>query len=161
MNFILQDCIFASKTQNKKYFDLLYSLGVNIVNSSHKVIKSLNLPEELKYEIESCQKNTNGNARKRQQQFIAKMLREYEWNYDDFLVLVKLVHDKSDKILLLAQIWFSKLISAEIAAEDFINVYNVRDLLHFSHVLSETINNQEKYDDFLQLIKKILSQYVF
>lgn len=161
MNIILQECLFTSKTQNKKYFDLIYALAGNIVNASDKVLKSLDLPEEFKYEINICKKSSNGNARKRQQQLIAKMLREYEWDYDEFLLLIKLMQDKLDKISLVAQIWFSKLISEEISAEDFISVYNVRDLLNFSRGLTDSINDKEKHEDFLRLIKKILSQYVF
>ncbi len=161
MNVILQECQFTSKTQNKKYFDLIYTLAGNITNASDKVLKTLDLPEDFTYEINTYKKCSNGNARKRQQQLIAKMLREYEWDYDNFLLLIKLMQDKLEKISLVAQIWFSKLISEEISAEDFISVYNVRDLLNFSLVLSDSINDKEKYEDFLRLIKKILSQYVF
>lgn len=161
MIVILQDCVFSSKTQKKKYLDLIYRIVEVLANSSDKILKSLDLPAEIYIEIQLLKKISSGGARKRQQQQIAKMVREYDFEYDNVLELIKILPDKNEKIILLAQIWASKLVEQEISAEEFLKSYNMKDTVTFNQLLQDSVNSDEDYDCLVKFLKKIVNQYVF
>lgn len=158
---ILKNCLFISKNQNKQYCELIYLLGIALVQLSTKELETLSLPQELEDYIKFNRNIGKIRNKKRQQQLIAKTIRDYNWSYEHFVLIIGAMKEKSQKILLLAQVWFSKLINQEITAEEFITMYNVKDRLNFSLLLSLSIKDIKGSREFLLLINTILSRYVF
>ena len=161
MKISLQDSLFSSKTQKKKYLDILYSLAGSFAISSDKILQSLALPDEFYQEIKLLKRINNGNARKRQQQLLAKMLRESELDYEQILSLVKLIRDKEDGALIVAQIWASKLVKEEQVLDEFIALYNVREESEFRDLVFLSVDHDVNYNLLIRSLKKIMTQYIF
>jgi ribosome-associated protein len=67
-----------SKTKKKQQMHALQALGVELVELSRERLAQIELPERLMIEIREAQRITSHEGRRRQMQFIGKLMRETE-----------------------------------------------------------------------------------
>jgi len=67
-----------SKTQRKKAMHALQDLGEELVNLSAEQLASFDLPETLREAIEQARRITAHEARRRQSQYIGKLMRDLD-----------------------------------------------------------------------------------
>jgi len=67
-----------SKSQRKRDMDELKKLGMELLEFSDDALRQLQLPETLLEAIRTGQRITSNNARKRQMQYIGKLLKDID-----------------------------------------------------------------------------------
>lgn len=67
-----------SKTKKKEAMHALRDLGAELVDLSPGQLKRINLPEDLHAAVRECQKITAHGARRRQMQYIGKLMRHVD-----------------------------------------------------------------------------------
>jgi ribosome-associated protein len=69
---------FISKTQRKRRMSELQDVGAELVKLSREQIRRLDLPETLREAVLECQGITRHEARRRQMQYIGRIMRDLD-----------------------------------------------------------------------------------
>lgn len=129
-----------SKTQLKKEADDVQTLGVEIAQLPKQKITSLSLPEDAKEAIIFYQNIKKNSAKRRQAQYIGKILRGLDLSQvNEELNVIKNISKLRIKLEHEAERWREKLISSPAALDEFINQYQP-DISN----LNQTISNARK-----------------
>jgi len=129
-----------SKTQLKKEADDVQTLGVEIAQLPKQKITSLSLPDDAKEAIIFYQHIKKNSAKRRQAQFIGKILRGLDLSQvNEELNVIKNISKLRIKLEHEAERWREKLISSPAALDEFINQYQP-DISN----LNQTISNARK-----------------
>ena len=129
-----------SKTQLKKEADDVQTLGVEIAQLPKQKITSLSLPEDAKEAIIFYQNIKKNSAKRRQAQYIGKILRGLDLSQvNEELNVIKNISKLRIKLEHEAERWREKLISSPSALDEFINQYQP-DISN----LNQTISNARK-----------------
>lgn len=129
-----------SKTQLKREADDVQALGVEIAQLSKQKISSLSLPDDAKEAIIFYQDIKKNSAKRRQAQYIGKILRGLDLNQvNEELNAIKNISKLRIKLEHEAERWREKLISTQAALDEFIYQYQP-DISN----LNQTITNARK-----------------
>ena len=129
-----------SKTQLKKEADNVQTLGVEIAQLPKQKITSLSLPDDAKEAIIFYQNIKKNSAKRRQAQYIGKILRGLDLSQvNEELNVIKNISKLRIKLEHEAERWREKLISSPAALDEFINQYQP-DISN----LNQTISNARK-----------------
>ena len=129
-----------SKTQLKKEADDVQTLGVEIAQLPKQKITSLSLPDDAKEAIIFYQNIKKNSAKRRQAQYIGKILRGLDLSQvNEELNVIKNISKLRIKLEHEAERWREKLISSPTALDEFINQYQP-DISN----LNQTISNARK-----------------
>jgi ribosome-associated protein len=129
-----------SKTQLKKEADDVQTLGVEIAQLPKQKITSLSLPDDAKEAIIFYQNIKKNSAKRRQAQYIGKILRGLDLSQvNEELNVIKNISKLRIKLEHEAERWREKLISSPAALDEFINQYQP-DISN----LNQTISNARK-----------------
>jgi ribosome-associated protein len=129
-----------SKTQLKKEADDVQTLGVEIAQLPKQKITSLSLPDDAKEAIIFYQHIKKNSAKRRQAQYIGKILRGLDLSQViEELNVIKNISKLRIKLEHEAERWREKLISSPAALDEFINQYQP-DISN----LNQTISNARK-----------------
>ena len=129
-----------SKTQLKKEADDVQTLGVEIAQLPKQKITSLSLPEDAKEAIIFYQNIKKNSAKRRQAQYIGKILRGLDLSQvNEELNVIKNISKLRIKLEHEAERWREKLISSPAALDEFINQYQPD-----KSNLNQTISNARK-----------------
>jgi len=129
-----------SKTQLKKEADDVQTLGVEIAQLPKQKITSLSLPDVAKEAIIFYQNIKKNSAKRRQAQYIGKILRGLDLSQvNEELNAIKNISKLRIKLEHEAERWREKLISSPTALDEFINQYQP-DMSS----LNQTISNARK-----------------
>ena len=129
-----------SKTQLKKEADNVQTLGVEIAQLPKQKITSLSLPDDAKEAIIFYQNIKKNTAKRRQAQYIGKILRDLDLSQvNEELNAIKNISKLRIKLEHEAERWREKLISSPAALDEFINQYQP-DISN----LNQTISNARK-----------------
>jgi ribosome-associated protein len=129
-----------SKTQLKKEADDVQTLGVEIAQLPKQKITSLSLPEDAKEAIIFYQNIKKNSAKRRQAQYIGKILRGLDLSQvNEELNVIKNISKLRIKLEHEAERWREKLITSPAALDEFINQYQP-DISN----LNQTISNARK-----------------
>jgi ribosome-associated protein len=129
-----------SKTQLKKEADDVQTLGVEIAQLPKQKITSLSLPEDAKEAIIFYQNIKKNSAKRRQAQYIGKILRGLDLSQvNEELNVIKNISKLRIKLEHEAERWREKLILSPAALDEFINQYQP-DISN----LNQTISNARK-----------------
>ena len=129
-----------SKTQLKKEADDVQTLGVEIAQLPKQKITSLSLPEDAKEAIIFYQNIKKNSAKRRQAQYIGKILRGLDLSQViEELNVIKNISKLRIKLEHEAERWREKLITSPAALDEFINQYQP-DISN----LNQTISNARK-----------------
>lgn len=129
-----------SKTQLKKEADDVQTLGVEIAQLPKQKITSLSLPDDAKEAIIFYQHIKKNSAKRRQAQYIGKILRGLDLSQvNEELNVIKNISKLRIKLEHEAERWREKLITSPAALDEFINQYQP-DISN----LNQTISNARK-----------------
>ena len=129
-----------SKTQLKKEADDVQTLGVEIAQLPKQKITSLSLPDVAKEAIIFYQNIKKNSAKRRQAQYIGKILRGLDLSQvNEELNVIKNISKLRIKLEHEAERWREKLITSPAALDEFINQYQP-DISN----LNQTISNARK-----------------
>jgi ribosome-associated protein len=129
-----------SKTQLKKEADDVQTLGVEIAQLPKQKITSLSLPDDAKEAIIFYQNIKKNSAKRRQAQYIGKILRGLDLSQvNEELNVIKNISKLRIKLEHEAERWREKLILSPAALDEFINQYQP-DISN----LNQTISNARK-----------------
>ena len=129
-----------SKTQLKKEADDVQTIGVEIAQLPKQKITSLSLPDDAKEAIIFYQNIKKNSAKRRQAQYIGKILRGLDLSQViEELNVIKNISKLRIKLEHEAERWREKLISSPAALDEFINQYQP-DISN----LNQTISNARK-----------------
>ena len=129
-----------SKTQLKKEADDVQTLGVEIAQLPKQKITSLSLPDDAKEAIIFYQHIKKNSAKRRQAQYIGKILRGLDLSQViEELNVIKNISKLRIKLEHEAERWREKLITSPAALDEFINQYQP-DISN----LNQTISNARK-----------------
>ena len=129
-----------SKTQLKKEADDVQTLGVEIAQLPKQKITSLSLPDDAKEAIIFYQHIKKNSAKRRQAQYIGKILRGLDLSQvNEELNVIKNISKLRIKLEHEAERWREKLITSPAALDEFINQYQP-DVSN----LNQTLSNARK-----------------
>lgn len=129
-----------SKTQLKKEADDVQTLGVEIAQLPKQKITLLSLPDDAKEAIIFYQHIKKNSAKRRQAQYIGKILRGLDLSQvNEELNVIKNISKLRIKLEHEAERWREKLITSPAALDEFINQYQP-DVSN----LNQTISNARK-----------------
>ena len=74
----MQDEEKPSKTQRKREMHELQALGARLVELNPEQLAAVGLPEDLRDAVEFCRRTTKHEARRRQMQYIGKLMRSVD-----------------------------------------------------------------------------------
>ena len=115
---------FTSKTALKKESKKIQSLGAEISKLNLEVIKEFNFPAEVFNTILELKSIKSNSAKKRQVQYLGKLLREIDLtNCYDLLTKSKMNSKKEMQLNSLTLEWRDKLINNESELTNLINLY--------------------------------------
>ena len=157
-----------SKSQRKREMIALQKVGEQLVNESSDRIKRVSMPENLREAIFECQRIKNHEGRRRQLQFIGKIMRSLD---EKTLSIISQTIEsweglsKADTALMHAlENQREKLLAQETALTEFLhkypqtNVQQLRTLIR--NAKKERAENKppKAYREIYRLLKQIMSQ---
>ncbi|WP_397532884.1 ribosome biogenesis factor YjgA [Roseateles sp.] len=111
-----------SKTQKKKESHDLQSLGEDLLTLPDSRIEPLGLPEILLDAVKAAKKITNFEGKRRQMQYIGKLMRRVDPEpIREAVAAFKLGHAKDSLALHESERWRARLLAEDDALQDFIN----------------------------------------
>ncbi|WP_077034109.1 ribosome biogenesis factor YjgA [Pelomonas sp. KK5] len=111
-----------SKTQKKKEMHDLQSLGEDLLTLPADRVEPLNLPEILLDAVKAAKKITNFEGRRRQMQYIGKLMRRVDAEpIKEAVAAYKLGHAKDSLALHQSERWRERLMSEDAALQAFID----------------------------------------
>ena len=147
-----------SKTQLKKEADNVQTLGVEIAQLPKQKITSLSLPDDAKEAIIFYQNIKKNSAKRRQAQYIGKILRGLDLSQvNEELNVIKNISKLRIKLEHEAERWREKLITSPAALDEFINQYqpdisNLNQTISNARKESLTDNKSKNYRNLYRLI---------
>lgn len=167
-----------SKTDLKKYSDRLQELGESLLTLRADLTQRLDLPEKLLDAVAEARKITNFEGRRRQMQFIGKLMRGLP---EDSIAAIEAVLDEQNKgsakltlSLHQAEQWRDQLIADDDALTRWLqidtgaDVQQLRALIRQARKDAQATQAQEApgaavrhgkaYRDIFQLVKEVLSR---
>jgi len=118
-----------SKTQRKKEMHDLQSLGDDLLTLPKDRLEPLGLPEILMDAIKAAKKITNFEGKRRQIQFIGKLMRKVDPEpIREAVAAFKLGHAKDSLALHESEAWRARLLAGDDALQDFIEQHSGIDV---------------------------------
>jgi ribosome-associated protein len=120
---------FVSKTQRKKMMDSLQDLGRDLVDLSKDTLKKMQLDEKLLLAILEYKRITSHSAKKRQEQYIGKLMRDIDAE-PIRAALAAMKGESAEHTGWLHQIerWREKLIAEDDALPQFLDAFPESDV---------------------------------
>jgi ribosome-associated protein len=174
----LKGSVDMSKTDLKKYSDRLQELGESLLTLRADLTKRLDLPEKLLDAVAEARKITNFEGRRRQMQFIGKLMRGQP---EDTIAAIEAALDEQNKgsakltlSLHQAEQWRDQIIADDDALTRWLqidteaDVQQLRALIRQARKDAQTTQAQEApgaavrhgkaYRDIFQLVKEVLNR---
>lgn len=171
MTEINQDANLASKTQRKKEMHALVDLGIEISALPKSLLQQLLLPDNLILAIEDYLKIKSFGAKKRQRQYIGKLMRRLSEDEIENLRLKINAYQQSsaakDAEFHLSEKWRDALLSEKTtqALTEFLNDYPNCDRQALRHHIKKAQDEIEKGKNLghkkalFRLIRQTISQH--
>jgi len=116
----MEDDDFISKTRRKKAMTALQDLGAELVKLSPEQLSRIDMPEDLREAVQAAQRFTKHEARRRQLQYIGRIMRDMDCT--PILEQVTALHAPSKRqtaLFHVAEKWRDALLAEPDAAERF------------------------------------------
>ena len=172
----LKGDVEASKTDLKKQSDHLQQLGEALLTLRQGLMEKLNLPEKLVEALAQAKRITNFEGKRRQMQFIGKLMRKLEdTTVAAIEAALEVQHQGSaaDTLRLhQAELWRERLITDDQALQDWLSLDPGADLQHLRSLIrqarkdaqentaaerpGEAQRHNKSYREIFQIIRKHL-----
>lgn len=167
-----------SKTDLKRESDRLQALGENLLTLRADLTQKLDLPEKLLDAVAEAKRITNFEGRRRQMQFIGKLMRALD---EDTIASVEAALDEQNKgsakgtlSLHLAEQWRDRLIADDDALTQWLQLDAGADVQHLRGLIrqarkdaqatqaqerpGEAVRHGKAYREIFQIVKATLNQ---
>ncbi|MGQ3001373.1 MAG: ribosome biogenesis factor YjgA [Hydrogenophaga sp.] len=167
-----------SKTDLKRESDRLQALGENLLTLRADLTQKLDLPEKLLDAVAEAKRITNFEGRRRQMQFIGKLMRALD---EDTIAAVEAALDEQNKgsakgtlSLHLAEQWRDRLIADDDALTQWLQLDAGADVQHLRALIrqarkdaqatqaqerpGEAVRHGKAYREIFQIVKATLNQ---
>lgn len=149
-----------SKTKQKKQMEELQNIGKALVDLPKDVLKKLDLPESLRNEVLDAKNIAQNGAKRRQLQFIGKIMRKIEVEpIRAQLEQLKQPSAREVKFLHATESWREKIINSDNGYKEFINIYPTADSSKLEELISSCRGptNSKSKSSYRRLFKLIAS----
>jgi ribosome-associated protein len=124
----MEDDDFISKTRRKKAMTALQGLGADLVRLSPEQLARIDMPESLREAVRDCQAYTKHEARRRQLQYIGRIMRDLDAEpIAEQLAALQAPSKKQTALFHVAERWRDELLSLPDAAERFAREFPATD----------------------------------
>ncbi|WP_382156478.1 ribosome biogenesis factor YjgA [Hydrogenophaga sp. ANAO-22] len=167
-----------SKTDLKRESDRLQALGENLLTLRADLTQKLDLPEKLLDAVAEAKRITNFEGRRRQMQFIGKLMRALD---EDTIAAVEAALNEQNKgsakgtlSLHLAEQWRDRLIADDDALTQWLQLDAAADVQHLRALIrqarkdaqatqaqerpGEAVRHGKAYREIFQIVKATLNQ---
>lgn len=169
----LRDLDDSTRTDQKKESDALQALGKELLELPHKTLTRLQLPEKLHDALLEYQRLTNFEAKRRQMQFIGKLMRKLEEH--QVQAARTALHEMRSGTgaqqtqLLLAEQWRDRLIADDQALTTWLEHYPATDIQPLRALIRQArkdavpekpgaaVRHGRAYRDIFQLVREALT----
>ena len=128
---------FISKTRRKRQMSELQDVGAELVKLSPEQLARLDLPESLREAVLACQSITKHEARRRQMQWIGKLMRHIDAGpIAEKLASLSAPTKRQTALFHVAEKWRDELMTDALAIERFAREFPNADV-HRIRVLTE------------------------
>ncbi|QEY26936.1 ribosome biogenesis factor YjgA [Neisseria zalophi] len=135
---------WVSKTQMKKQMDSLQDLGMQLTKLSTDALKKIGLPEDLYEAVAEYKKITSNGARKRQAQYIGRLMRDADPEpIERYLAKLRGDNAAHNAFLQRVEQTRERLIAADDALTAFIADYPQADAGKLRTLIRNTRKEQE------------------
>jgi ribosome-associated protein len=155
----------VSRTQLKLEAENLQSLGLKLCELSSSKLKALNLPPNLFEAILDLQKITSNGAKRRQSQYIGKLMRNFDsTELNTIMTFWDQQELKEKQHFHNIELWRKKLVQEPESINDFLTVFPTEEKLILLNTIKEAIEEKNKdkvpkYNrELFKLIKKIIEK---
>jgi ribosome-associated protein len=158
---LLPSDLEKSKSQIKREMTELQKLGERLQALSREQLKKANLPAQLAQAIDESKRITSHSAKRRQLQYIGRLMRDLEdpQAVRDFLQKIENKHQKTNAYFHMLESWRERLITEEQSAlTDFINLYPAADRQHLRQLVLNA--KKERHQGTPKGAAKLLFQYL-
>lgn len=113
-----------SKTQLKRESDALQKLGEDLLTLPESRLNALDIPETLRIALRDCKKITAHGGRRRQLQYIGKLMRQVDpAPYQEAVAAFRLGHAQDQLRLHRLEAVRAELIAGDAALQDYIDAH--------------------------------------
>lgn len=135
---------WISKTKMKKQMNDLQDLGVSLTKLAPDTLKKIGLPEQLLEAVLTHKKITSNSAKKRQTQYIGRLMREIDPEpIEAYLAQLKGENTAHNALLQRIEQTRDKLIADDNALTDFIAAYPEADASELRTLIRNTRKERE------------------
>ncbi|MFM7482370.1 MAG: ribosome biogenesis factor YjgA [Candidatus Methylopumilus sp.] len=154
-----------SRTQLKLEAEKLQSLGLKLCDLSISKLKALDLPPNLFEAILAMQKISSNGAKKRQSQYIGKLMRNFDTTeLNTFMTFWDQQELKEKQDFHNIELWRKKLVEEPESVDDFLTKFPTEEKLILLNTIKEAVEEKTKdkvpkYSrELFKLIKKIIEK---
>ena len=155
----------VSRTQLKLEAEKLQSIGLKLCDLSTSILKALDLPPNLLEAILAMQKITSNGAKRRQSQYIGKLMRNFDTTeLNTIMTFWDQQELKEKQHFHNVELWRKKLVEEPGSINDFLIKYPTDKKLILLDTIREAIEEKNKdkapkYNrELFKLIKKIIEE---
>ena len=155
----------VSRTQLKLEAESLQSLGLKLCELPSSKLKTLNLPSNLFEAILAMQKITSNGAKRRQSQYIGKLMRNFDsTEINNIMTFWDQQELKEKQHFHNIEMWRKKLVEEPTSINDFLSKFPTEEKLILLNTIKEAIEEKNKgktpkYNrELFKLIKKIIEK---
>jgi len=136
-----------SKTQRKKHMHELQELGAELVNLNEQQLATIELPELLLDAVMSARRITKFEARRRQLQYIGKLMRSIDPEpIRERVDAYRAISRKHTARLHLVERWRTRLLEDEHALTELLNEYPQADATQLRVLVRNALREREAGD---------------
>lgn len=134
-----------SKTKRKKEMIDLQKIGEALTKLTHEQLLEMNLPDKLLTAIQELKKFTTHESRRRQFQYIGKIMRDIDHEtIQQTLRAIQLVHDKHTAQFHQIEKWRIELLAqGDTALNTFLNTYPTADRQQLRQLIRKAQQDQK------------------
>ena len=151
-----------SKTKQKKQMEELQNIGKALVELPKDVLKKLDLPDYLRDEVLEAKNIPQNGAKRRQLQFIGKIMRKIEVDpIRAQLEQLKQPSAQEVKLLHATESWRQKMIKNDESYKEFIDKYQTADSTKLKELISSCRGpaNSSSKSSYRSLFR-VISRYI-
>ncbi|MBM3202073.1 MAG: DUF615 domain-containing protein [Chlamydiae bacterium] len=155
----------VSRTQLKLEAEKLQSLGLKLCDLSISKLKALDLPPNLFEAILAMQKISSNGAKKRQSQYIGKLMRNFDTTeLNTFMTFWDQQELKEKQDFHNIELWRKKLVEEPESVDDFLTKFPTEEKLILLNTIKGAVEEKikdkpPKYNrELFKLIKKIIEK---
>lgn len=159
----MRDDTDISKSQRKRDMHALQDLGTELVELREDQLRNLQLPDSLHDAIRDARSITQRGARRRQLQYVGRLMRDVDADQLRQQLDLLLAGGKQETAILhQAERWREKLLADDSAAADFVSdhpqcdVQKLRTLMRNSRREAAAGKPPRSYRELLRLIRHVL-----